>query len=181
MTQYISVSNTALAAKNPTFELREPLATDAAALHRLIAASPPLDANSLYCNLLHCTHFSATSVAATGAGELVGFVSGYRVPDQPRTLFVWQVVVSPTARKHGLAQRMLREILSRSACRQMEFLHTTITADNTASRALFAALARELSAPLAESVWFEREQHFAGAHADEILLRIGPLRGVNGR
>src|SRR5690606_17223851 len=76
--------------------LRAPVAEDAADLHQLVADCPPLDPNSLYCNLLHCSHFSGTSVAAVrrdeqGKERLVGFISGYIPPGQPDTLFVWQV------------------------------------------------------------------------------------------
>jgi L-2,4-diaminobutyric acid acetyltransferase len=155
--------------------LRQPLPTDGAALHRLIAECPPLDANSLYCNLLHCTHFATTSVAAELDGQLVGFVSGYLVPSTPQTVFVWQVAVSPLVRKRGLAQRMLHELLQRPACRDAEFLHTSVTPDNHASKALFSSLARDLSCAIQESIWFDSTRHFAGAHADEILLQIGQL------
>lgn len=155
--------------------LCQPIAEDGAALHELVAECPPLDVNSRYCNLLHCTHFAPTSVAAYLNNHLVGFVSGYLIPNAAHKLFIWQVAVSQVARKRGLAQQMLREILERPACSKVTFLQTTITPDNEPSRALFSALARELSAPIHENVWFERTRHFSGAHADEILLQIGPF------
>jgi L-2,4-diaminobutyric acid acetyltransferase len=155
--------------------LRPPRATDGPALHRLVAASPPLDPNSLYCNLLHCTHFAGTSIAAERNGKLAGFISGYRIPERPQALFVWQVVVAQAARGQGLGLSMLRALLLRPACTGVTELHTSITPDNLPSRALFTALARALDAPLRESTWFERDAHFGGAHADEILLQIGPF------
>ncbi|MDA3870409.1 MAG: diaminobutyrate acetyltransferase, partial [Gammaproteobacteria bacterium] len=88
-------------------ELRKPISTDGAAVHRLISQCPPLDTNSMYCNLLQCTHFADTSVAAVQENELVGFVSGYIVPQRADTLFVWQVAVGDKARGQGLAGRML--------------------------------------------------------------------------
>src|SRR5690625_5758066 len=42
---------------------RKPSAKDGYPLHELVAASPPLDPNSAYCNLLQCTHFADTAVA----------------------------------------------------------------------------------------------------------------------
>ncbi len=152
-----------------------PTAADGGALHRLIARCPPLDTNSLYCNLLQCTHFSATSIVARRGGELVGAISGYRLPDAPDTLFVWQVAVAPSMRGEGLALHMLLELLRRPACHSVCRLHTSVTPENTASRALFTALARRLSAPLSEQLWFARDREFGGAHADEILLAIGPF------
>ncbi len=68
---------------------------DAVRVHDLVARCPPLDANSLYCNLLQCSHFSETCVVAERNGDLHGWVSGYIRPDRPDVLFVWQVAVAP--------------------------------------------------------------------------------------
>jgi len=156
-------------------ELRAPVAEDGHSVHQLVANCPPLDPNSLYCNLLQAAHFSTTSVAATLAGKLVGFVSGYRIPARPDTLFIWQVAVGDSARGQGLATRMLRHILARPDCAGVAYLETTITADNGASWALFGALAKQLQAPLGESLMFDRERHFGGDHDSEMLVRIGPF------
>lgn len=156
--------------------LRQPTGNDGAALHRLVAACPPLDPNSLYCNLLQCTHFASTGIAAERAGELVGFISGYIPPAQPDTLFVWQVAVAASTRGEGLAKRMLRELLQRPATAGVRYLETTITPGNAASWALFESLARDLQAPAERQLHFERARHFGGAHDDELLMRIGPLK-----
>jgi len=156
--------------------LRRPVSQDGAGVHRLVSRCPPLDENSLYCNLLQASHFADTSVAAQWeGGELAGFVSGYLVPQRPHTLFIWQVAVAEEARGLGLAGRMIREILCRPACAQVRHLETTITPDNAASWALFRSLARGLGADCAESVMFDRERHFQGRHDSEMLLRIGPF------
>ena len=156
-------------------ELRHPLLEDGMAVHRLIERCPPLDPNSSYCNLLQCSHFSQTSVAAESAGELVGFISGYLQPQRPDTLFIWQVAVDARARGVGLASRMLLEILSRSACAGVCYLETTITADNQPSWALFQGLAKRLSAECNAGEWMDRQRHFDGQHDSEQLVRIGPF------
>ncbi|CAN0584610.1 unnamed protein product, partial [Laminaria digitata] len=92
-------------------ELVQPTAELSAAVHKLISECPPLDTNSMYCNLLQSSHFAETAVAAVLENELVGFISGYRIPQRPETLFVWQVAVGEKARGQGLAGRMLKEIL----------------------------------------------------------------------
>lgn len=155
--------------------LRQPVGEEGADVHELIGSCPPLDENSLYCNLLQATHFSGTSVAAELNGELVGFISGYIVPERPETLFIWQVAVAERGRGMGLAGRMLREILSRPLCAGVTHLETTITPDNAASWALFRSLARKLGADCKDSVLFDRERHFKGRHDSEMLLRIGPF------
>src|SRR5690606_8528259 len=165
---------------DPAILLRVPKAEDAADLHRLVAECPPLDPNSLYCNLLHCTHFSATSVAAVskdshGREQLVGFISAYLPPGQPETLFVWQVAVAAEARGQRLAARMLDEILERAVCQDVRYVDTTITPGNEASWGLFRSWARHHDAPTHSRVIFERDRHFEGRHDDEHLMRIGPF------
>jgi len=155
--------------------LREPARSDGLKLHELIASCPPLDPNSVYCNLLQCSHFAATTVVAAGGDELLGAVSGYLVPGRPDCLFIWQVAVAERARGKSLAKRMIRHILERDACRQVRYLETTITADNHASWRMFLALAAELGALHRTSPMFERSRHFRGSHATETLLRIGPF------
>ena len=143
------------------------------ALHRLVGECPPLDPNSSYCNLLQCSHFGATSIAAVRDGELYGSVTGYRVPERPDTLFVWQVAVHPRARGQGLARTMLRKLITQLS--DVRFVETSITPGNEASWRLFTGFATELHAEMARSVMFDRELHFQGAHETEQLVRIGPL------
>lgn len=154
-------------------KLRVPTAEDGMDLHQLVNDCPPLDPNSAYCNLLHCSHFASTGVAAELDGTLVGFISGYMVPSKPNTLFVWQVAVSEAGRGQGLAGRMLQDILKRNP--QAEFIETTITKDNEASWALFKSQARKLEAELESEVFFDKEKHFKGVHDSEWLVRIGPF------
>lgn len=155
--------------------LRTPKSTDGAAVHKLVENCPPLDPNSMYCNLLQCTHFSDTCVAAELDGELVGFVSGYIPPATPNVFFCWQMAVGEKARGQGLAKRMIREILQREQCLQVSYLETTITESNEASWGVFKSLAKDLNTELNSSVMFDREQHFAGEHATEMLVRLGPF------
>lgn len=155
--------------------LRPPRDSDGMAVHRLIEACPPLDVNSAYCNLLQCGHFSSTSVIAELDGAAVGFISGYRLPQQPHTLFIWQVAVSEKGRGQGLAGRMLAHILDRDGNRDINYLETTITRDNKASWALFEGLARKRNARVRQSVMFDHELHFERSHDTEMLVRIGPL------
>lgn len=156
--------------------LRQPQGEDGYPLHQLIGECPPLDPNSIYCNLLQCTHFAATGVAAELDGRLVGFISAYIPPEKPDTVFVWQVAVHGDARGTGLGKRMLREIIERPACRNVRFMDTTITEDNDASWGLFLSFARDLDAETERSVFFDGDTHFGGQHDSEYLLRIGPFR-----
>lgn len=156
-------------------KLKIPGPEDGLALNELVEQNPPLDPNSLYCNLLQTSHFAQTAVAAEHEGRLVGFVSGYIKPDQPDTYFLWQVVVGEAARGQGLAKRMVQELFKRDYFSSVKWLETTITPDNEASQKLFKSLARDWNAGIEVEVIFDRERHFGGKHNSEELYRIGPI------
>lgn len=152
-----------------------PRSTDGAAVHDLIAACPPLDGNSLYANLLQCTHFADTCAIARLGEKVVGWISGYIPPQEPGTYFLWQVAVGEKARGRKLPKRLVADLFSRPACQSVRYLKTTITPDNEASWGLFRSLARWLGADLQDEVFFDRDQHFQGRHDSEILVTIGPF------
>ena len=156
-------------------QLRSPIARDGTAVNQLIQHCPPLDPNSVYCNLLQCSHFADTSVIAEVDGEVAGFISGYAVPSRPDTLFIWQVAVGDKARGQGVATRMLRHILDRPREQRFRYLETTITEDNKASWALFTGLSQKLDAAIEHVLHFDREAHFDGQHETEMLVHIGPF------
>lgn len=154
---------------------RQPSALDGMPVHQLIQNSPPLDTNSVYCNLLQCSHFSATCVVVELDGELVGFMSGYIKPGEPEVLFVWQMVVSAAARGRGVAGKMLSHLLSREQLTDIRHIETTISPGNAPSEAVFQRFAKAHDAALVKSTLFSKEQHFHGQHDDEVLYRIGPF------
>ncbi len=158
-----------------SISIRPPVSSDGAAVHALIGRCPPLDTNSLYCNLLQCLHFGATSALAEAEGDAVGFVSGYSPPPHPEALFVWQVAVDERARGHGLAKRLITDILERPGNEHLNHIRTTITAGNEASWVMFRGLARKLNAPTEEHTLFDQDQHFGGEHESEHELIIGPF------
>lgn len=158
-----------------TVEVRRPRKADGSKVWEMIQSIEKLDDNSMYCNLLQCSHFAGTCALAEINGNAVGWISGYVLPDAPDTLFVWQVAVHPDARGRGVAKRLILNLLKRKACRQVRHIHSTITRDNKASWALFRAIADELDSPLVDDAHFEREAHFGGAHDTEHLVEIGPI------
>lgn len=155
--------------------LRVPCSTDGPAITALIAACPPLDVNSAYCNLLQCSHFADSCVLAEMDGKVVGWISAYRPPSAPHQIFVWQVAVHPAARGMGLGGRMLDALLARPSVRGATHLTTTVTEANQASWAMFTRFAKKHGLDLAKAPLFEREAHFAGAHDTEWQATIGPL------
>jgi len=172
-------------AGDSAIEMRNPAAVDGPKLTELVQLCPPLDANSRYCNLLQCTHFSATSIVAFRGEKLVGAITGYIVPHQTpaaeelKTLFVWQVAVAAEARGEGLASRMLQQLVQMPACTNATHIETTITEDNQASWRLFRRFSEQHSITLTSAPLFDSEIHFEGKHATEHCVRLGPLSSAN--
>ncbi|AWB65120.1 diaminobutyrate acetyltransferase [Saccharobesus litoralis] len=156
--------------------LRQPTIDDGADVFYLVQRCPPLDNNSSYCNFLQCSHFSTTSVAALQEGKLVGFISAYILPQQPDTLFVWQIAIDKSLRGQGMAPKMVKHILERPTCSDVRFIETTITPDNQSSWRVFEKLASQLESDLKHDVFLDKDQHFNGQHESEALVRIGPYR-----
>ena len=157
----------------------EPSAEDGDEIFNLIAQCSPLDENSSYCNFLQSTHFRKTCLIARLEGEVSGFISGYRKPEEPTTLFVWQVAVSPNHRGKGLAYQMLRSLISRDSLRGIESIETTITRDNGASWALFKKIDAENGNQGTVTTFLDQNTHFKGKHDTEYLYptEINSTRG----
>ena len=155
--------------------IRKPRVEDGVKLRQLIAESNEMDDNSCYLYLLLCRDFADTCVVAEQDGEVVGFVTGYVPPTRSASLFVWQVVVAPVARRQGLAARMLEALINQFPGEKLEWVEATITPDNQPSRRLFASLARKLQTEINFSPCF-RAEHFGNfSHDPEELCRVGPI------
>lgn len=154
------------------FLLRPAAPEDALSVHKMVEDNPPLDPNSLYCNLLQCSHFADTSVAVELDGQLVAFMTGYIKPHESDVLFVWQMAVSSECRGHGLAGVMLNQLVQRHKPR---FIETTVTESNKASSSVFERFVQKRAVELSKTTLFDRDKHFGGRHDSEILYRIGPI------
>lgn len=128
-----------------------------------------------------CEIFSGTSIVALeeeGQKEPVGFVSGFIHPDNPDTLFIWQVAVHESQRGQGLATKMLYELLDRNTCEDIQYIEATVSPSNIPSQNLFLGLARKFHTDYQVSDYFETE-HFpedgSEEHEAEWLYKIGPF------
>ena len=147
-----------------------PRLDDGRHLWRIARDSKTLDLNSPYSYVLWCRDFAATSVVVRAGGEIRGFVTGFDRPEEPGTLFIWQVAVDGAWRGRALAGRMLAHLAGRGH----RFVEATVTPDNIASDRLFAAFARDCDAELNRTPLLTGDL-FPGDHQPEVLYRIGPL------
>ncbi|GGR57078.1 hypothetical protein GCM10010197_24840 [Nocardioides luteus] len=156
-------------------DFRSPDLEDGQHLWRMARESRVLDVNASYAYLLWARDFAETSIIATVDDDPGGFVTGYIRPDAPDTLMIWQVAVDERHRGQGLARRMLDELADRLSVDQgVRHLETTITADNSASIALFTSFANARGASLERTPLFEAAM-FPDGHDAELLFRIGPF------
>lgn len=156
--------------------LREPTLEDGSRLHAFVSELYPLAQNSIYCNILQCTHFAPTCVLAERAGEIVGFVTGYLHPQKTNTYFLWQIGVHERGRGRKLPKRMIQTVLARAVCASVTALEATVSADNSASQAMFASLARAEGAECEIEHGYICARHFGSQNPhDEALFRIAPL------
>lgn len=151
---------------------------DAREMWQLVRDSGVLDENSRYCYLLLCRDFGQTCVVACRGATIVGFVTAYRPPTHPETVFVWQIGVAEAARGQGLAKRLLRTLVSLPACIDVRFLEATVTPSNTASRRLFQSFAKSLDVPCVVAEGFTADAFGGGDHEAEDLFRIGPFANL---
>lgn len=158
---------------DPT-KLESPSLGDGPRLWELARDAGELDLNTPYSYALWCRDFARTSVVVRAADGLQGFVTGYVRPDDPRTLFVWQVAVDPRCRGRRLGRRMLDWLGARLPELGCHYIEATVTPTNTPSTRLFESFAEAWHASLTRRTLFDATM-FPGEHEPEVLFRIGPL------
>lgn len=160
--------------------IRKPMIEDGPSIYDLVNRSKPLDVNSRYLYLLQCSHFANTCAVAESDGSVQAFISAHVLPDQPDRLFVWQVAVDASLRGQGVAGKLLSHLLERPHLSNIRYVEATVNPSNTASRGLFASLARKRDCEMNESMLFEAtlfgDSSDADSHEAEILLSVGPIK-----
>ncbi|AZS82900.1 diaminobutyrate acetyltransferase [Streptomyces griseoviridis] len=153
---------------------RAPVPQDGPAVWKMVEATPGLDSNSLYYYTLWFRDFADGSLVATVGDELVGFLTGYRRPEEPETYFVWQTAVNP---RHGipfLGVKLFQAAADQQVADGARYVEATVSAENKAIIMVLKQFAKKHAAPIATRVLFPSSL-FADSHHDEVLYRIGPL------
>ncbi|QTA36815.1 L-2,4-diaminobutyric acid acetyltransferase (plasmid) [Streptomyces sp. CA-256286] len=153
---------------------RTPAPEDGPAVWRMVEETPGLDTNSLYYYTLWFRDFADGSLVATVDDELVGFLTGYRRPEEPETYFVWQTAVSP---RHGipfLGVKLFQAAADLQVANGARYVEATVSAENKAIIMVLKQFAKKHSAAVETRVLFPSNL-FAETHHDEVLYRIGPL------
>jgi L-2,4-diaminobutyric acid acetyltransferase len=152
-------------------EFRKPKKEDAKKIVNLIKVGGTLDLNSEYLYLLQTTHFQESCCVAVCEDEIVGFVSGYMIPNKDKQLFIWQVAVAKALRGQNLAMRMIMYIVEKL---NAQYIVSTVSPSNHSSIRVFEKIAQSLNAKLTNEVLFEISD-FNDAHEEEVQYTIGPF------
>ena len=164
---------TTTSAKQGSLEYRLARLEDGPALWSL-ARSNGLDENSPYAYLLWSEYFRRTTVvAADGDDRAIGFVMAFPRPDEPSTVFVWQVGVDADHRRRGIAGRLLDELFERTGATAVE---ATVTPSNSASETLFRRFGDRHGLAVSVEPLFG-EELFPAGHEAEHRFRIAPAAG----
>ena len=155
--------------------IRKPKKEHSKQIFNLVKSCGNLDVNSEYLYLLQTTHFKETCSIAVCEDRVVGFVSGYRLPNMPEVLFIWQVAIDENFRGLGLANKLIANTLKRELNSSITKIHTTVSPDNKASIKMFTKLAEKLNTKIVKKKFFRKED-FINSHEEENLYEIGPLK-----
>jgi len=154
---------------------RIPQKKDAKKIVDLIKSGGTLDLNSEYLYLLQTTHFNKTCSVAVCNDEIIGFVSGYLVPNEEETLFIWQVAVSSKFRGQNLAMQIIMDIFNRNnSKKQIKYILSTVSPSNKSSQRVFEKVAIDFDTDMKSKTLFSLDD-FIDAHEEEVQYLIGPI------
>jgi aspartate-semialdehyde dehydrogenase len=157
---------------------------DGLAMHRIAKLSGVLETNTPYCYSLYVHHFGRDGcIIATHEptqNEPVGYIQGHRPPDQPDTVFVWQIGVDVSVQAKGIGTELLVQLAKRlHDTHDVRYLEATVTPSNVPSCKMFRGFARRLGVPCTETSLFGIEhltpQQSSTPHECENLFCIGPF------
>lgn len=150
----------------------KPLKENAKDIYNLIKRGGVLDLNSEYLYLLQCTHFSETCSVATFNDEIIGFVSGYLLPNKSDTLFIWQVAVDERFRGQNIAFKTIMNIFNSNE--NIKYILSTVSPSNKSSQRVFEKLANHFNTKIENETTFSLED-FLNSHEIEVQYLIGPI------
>lgn len=157
-----------------TISFRTATMQDGVAVWRAVQEAGTLELNTAYFYLIFCSDFGQTCLVAEQDGHIAGVLVGYRLPQDPETLFCWQIGVLSPWRGQGLARRMLQAWLALPANCDARWLTATVADSNEASKRLFRGYATSNGLACEVTPHFTEDLLPAG-HEPEPLYRIGPL------
>ncbi|WP_273717057.1 diaminobutyrate acetyltransferase [Alkalihalobacillus pseudalcaliphilus] len=155
-------------------QFSHPTKQDGSAMWEIVNETS-LDQNSAYKYIMMADFFAETCLVAKQKDDVVGFVTAFRQPNQPNTLFIWQIGVKPSAQGLGIASQLLQELIKSRLSPKIEFVEATVTPSNGASQALFKKLAQTYETNCDITPYYQEDLFPGEHHEEELMFKIGPL------
>ncbi|HLR64850.1 MAG TPA: diaminobutyrate acetyltransferase [Pseudogracilibacillus sp.] len=177
--RWLDISSTLSQSKeqiNEHITFTHPTKSDGKHMYTLAKDSKVLDVNSPYSYVMWSTYFQQTSMIVTYKDERIGFISGYILPEQPDTLFIWQVAVSEKFRGFGLATRMINALYDSLKSKGIHFIEATVTPSNKPSSNLFKGVANKYNTQCKTTLCFSKADFPIADTEEEYTYRIGPIQ-----
>jgi L-2,4-diaminobutyric acid acetyltransferase len=152
------------------FSFQKPSRYDGADIWNLVNKAGTLDVNSSYAYFVMADHFTDTCLVAKSGDQIKGFVTGYRLPNNQQTLFVWQIGVDADCRGMGVAKQLLVGLTQKN--KDCQAVYTTISPGNKASEALFRSFARDFGYRIQTEEYLKSTDFPNTTHDDEILYKL---------
>lgn len=157
---------------SPDLSIRSPRLTDGSQVADLIKKIGTLEPNTTYAYLLLCHHFQQSSLLLEHKNQLIGAALGYRNPQNPSALFLWQIGVLGDYRGRGYACFLLDSLIRKQS--DLRFVEATISPLNHGSRRLFERVARLHRVSFQYQPLFEPHHFGSDEHEPEELIQLGP-------
>lgn len=155
-------------------KFQKPKKSQTKGIIKLIENSKVLDVNSEYLYYLQTIHFKEYCCVITDDKEVIGFTSGYKIPNED-TLFIWQVTVDKKYRGQNLASKMILKIINRKSLKNIRYIKSTVSPSNLSSIKVFQKCAQELRTNIKKKKFLIKND-FNSSHEDEPLYKIGPFK-----
>lgn len=126
------------------------LMDDYPAIRLLVNESESLDKHTDYTYWVALNQWPSLFLVAKLDGRVVGFTFGLRNINSPERLFLWQIGVSSSERRKGIAERLIQELCARAIREGVEELWTTIGDEISPSLALFGKVASIFGSKMVE-------------------------------
>lgn len=144
---------------------------------KLAERTAGIDTNSPYSYLIWCRDFyETTRVVKDHGGEVVAFTTAYIRPLAPKTLMIWQQVVSHAHRGRQLGCLMVRDLTAAALeDGSVTTVEATVTDTSGAPVRTLEKIASEFGGTLSFETLFDQSHFPGGEHDAEVLVTVEPL------
>ncbi|GEM_PF-3598627 len=155
-------------------EYRKASVEDAKEIHTIVKNTPGIDDNSLYYYSLWLKEFDQSNVVATQNNKIIAFLTAFRKPKDPETLFLWQLAAIPRHGVPDLGVRLAYHLIDYEIDNNLSGVEATIDLNNKSILYVMKKIEKKYNGKmlmeeyLSEDFLSGNDEH----HHSETLLKI---------